>query len=199
MRHPRLRRIDFKIVIRQLPAMPRHLILSTSLNPGSRSRVLAEIALKHFQQNGADVELVDISKMTLPLCDAFSCYAQPDVVALNAKITEARGIIMATAIYNYDVSAAAKNVLELTGDAWSDKIVSFLCAAGGHGSYMSVMSFANSLMLDYRCVVLPRFVYAPRVEISDKTFGDAAVNGRIEQLTVEMVRWTGALFPVAGG
>ena len=27
-------------------------------------------------------------------------------------------------------------------------------------SYMSVMAYANSLMLDFRCVIIPRFVYA---------------------------------------
>ena len=53
-----------------------------------------------------------------------------------------------------------KNMIELTGSAWEDKIVGFLCAAGGHTSYMSVMSYANSLMLDFRCVIIPRFAFA---------------------------------------
>ena len=51
-------------------------------------------------------------------------------------------------------------MIELTGSAWEDKIVGFLCAAGGMGSYMSVMAYANSLMLDFRCVIIPRFVFA---------------------------------------
>ncbi len=51
-------------------------------------------------------------------------------------------------------------MIELAGSAWEDKIVGFLCAAGGMSSYMSVMAYANSLMLDFRCVIIPRFVYA---------------------------------------
>ena len=70
------------------------------------------------------------------------------------------GIVVATPIYNYDASAAAKNLVELTGRAWQNKVVGFLCAAGGDGSYMSIMALANSLMLDFRCVIVPRFVYA---------------------------------------
>ncbi len=175
--------------------MSRYLILSTSLNPGSRSRVLAQITLQHFEKKQAPVEFIDLSEFSLPICDASSCYSHPQVLALEPKISAARGIIVATAIYNYDVNAAAKNLLELTGDAWSDKVVGFVCAAGGQGSYMSVMGFANSLMLDYRCLVIPRFVYAPRSEITDKTFGDKAVNDRIEQLASEMMRVTDALFP----
>ena len=69
-------------------------------------------------------------------------------------------MIVAAPVYNYDVSASAKNMIELTGNAWEDKMVGFLCAAGGMSSYMSVMAYANSLMLDFRCVIIPRFVYA---------------------------------------
>lgn len=177
--------------------MSRYLILSTSLNPGSRSRVLAKIVLQHFEKKTAAVEFIDLSALSLPMCDASSCYSHPQVLELEPKISAARGIVVATAIYNYDVNAAAKNLLELTGDAWSDKVVGFVCAAGGQGSYMSVMGFANSLMLDYRCLIVPRFVYAPRSEVTDKTFGDRAINDRIEQLASEMVRVTEAFFPSA--
>jgi FMN reductase len=47
-------------------------------------------------------------------------------------------------------------------DALGGKTVGFLISAGGHGSYMSVMPFANSLMLDFRCWIVPRFVYVPQ-------------------------------------
>jgi FMN reductase len=93
------------------------------------------------------------------------------------------------------VNAAAKNVLELTGKAWEGKVVGFICAAGGHGSYMSVMPFANSLMLDYRCHIIPRFVYAAPSHIDESTFGDAALNRRVEELAAETQRVTDALFP----
>ena len=35
-------------------------------------------------------------------------------------------------------------MIELTGSAWENKIVAFLCAAGGHASYMSVMAYATA-------------------------------------------------------
>ena len=94
------------------------------------------------------------------MCDADACYAAPGAQKLSRAVGEADGIMVAAPVYNYDVSAAAKNMIELTGKAWEDKIVGFLCAAGGMSSYMSVMAYANSLMLDFRCVIIPRFVYA---------------------------------------
>ncbi len=175
----------------------RYLVISCSLNPKSRSRILAQIAHKHLTVKNLAADFIDLAELNLPMCDAGACYSHPGVVALTPRIADARGIIIATAIYNYDVNAAAKNLIELTGDAWEEKVVGFVCAAGGHGSYMSVMPFANSLMLDYRCVIVPRFVYAPRADINDKTFGDAAINERTEELAVELIRVTDALHPAS--
>jgi FMN reductase len=96
-------------------------------------------------------------------------------------------------LYNYDVAATTKNMIELTGSAWEDKIVGFLCAAGGMGSYMSVMAYANSLMLDFRCVIIPRFVFATSEGFDGDKIIDKKVVRRIETLADELVRFTKAL------
>jgi FMN reductase len=173
----------------------RYLVLSCSLNPDSRSRILARMVHRHLAGRSGGAEFVDLQDYNLPLSDAGACYGHPDVLALTPKVRAAKGIIVATAIYNYDVNSATKNLLELTGRAWEGKVVGFICAAGGHGSYMSVMPFANSLMLDYRCLIIPRFVYAAPAHIDESTFGDEVLNRRIEELAAETERVTEALFP----
>jgi FMN reductase len=60
-------------------------------------------------------------------------------------------------------------------------------------SYMSVMAYANSLMLDFRCVIIPRFVYATGQAFKDGELIDTKVAQRIEQVAAELVRFTGAL------
>ena len=173
----------------------RYLTLSCSLNPESRSRVLARIVHQHLSSRPGGAEFIDLQDYNLPISDAGACYGHPQVRELSAKVRTAKGIIVGAPIYNYDVNAAAKNFLELTGKAWEGKVVGFICAAGGHGSYMSVMPFANSLMLDYRCHIIPRFVYAAPSHIDEETFGDAALNQRVEALAAETQRLTDALFP----
>ena len=69
----------------------------------------------------------------------------------------------------------------------------FLCAAGGMGSYMSVMAYANSLMLDFRCVIIPRFVFATSDAFDGDNISDNKVVKRIEALADELVRFTKAL------
>jgi FMN reductase len=72
-------------------------------------------------------------------------------------------------------------------------VVGFLCAAGGMSSYMSVMAYANSLMLDFRSVIIPRFVYATGPAFKDDEITDAKVTERIRQVAQELVRFTNAL------
>ena len=84
-------------------------------------------------------------------------------------------------------------MIELTGSAWEDKVVGFLCAAGGEASYMSVMAYANSLMLDFRCVIIPRFVFATSEAFDGENITDKKIRQRVEQVANELVRFTEAL------
>src|SRR4029077_482395 len=122
-----------------------------------------------------------------------SCYTKPGSQQVSKALKAADGILLATPVYNYDVSAAAKNLVELTGSAWEEKIVGFLCAAGGMNSYMSVMAFANSLMLDFRSTIIPRFVYATGDSFEGDELKDKKVVKRIEELATELIRYGQAL------
>ena len=173
--------------------MPKHLVISTSGNSESNSRVMGRVAFEHLQKQGADCEWIDISNLDLPLCDADKCYLNPAAQQLQKAIAGADGMIVAAPVYNYDVSAAAKNMIELTGSAWEDKIVGFLCAAGGMSSYMSVMAYANSLMLDFRTVVIPRFVYATGDSFDGEQLVDKKVEKRVQQVADDLIRFTAAL------
>ena len=154
---------------------------------------MGRIALAHLQNRKVDCAWIDIGEMDLPLCDADKCYGMPGSKKLGAEIKTADGILIAAPVYNYDVAAAAKNMIELTGSVWEDKIVGFLCAAGGDGSYMSVMAYANSLMLDFRCVIIPRFVFATGDAFDGENITDKKITERIEQVADDLVRFTEAL------
>jgi FMN reductase len=72
-----------------------------------------------------------------------------------------------------------------------------MCAAGGKSSYMSVMSVANSLMLDFRCLIIPRFVYADGTSFDDFSITDAEVEKRLNGLLEDAKRLSEALTPVS--
>ncbi len=176
--------------------MSRLAVVSCSLNPNSRSRVLANRAHELLKARGADVDWIDLADIPLPLCDGGAAYGDANAKVVKERLRVARGILLATPIYNFDGSAATKNLIEMTGrDVWTDTVAGFLCAAGGQGSYMSVMALASSLMLDFRTIIIPRFVYATGKDFDGDTITAAAVLERIEGLTNELIRFTSGLYP----
>ena len=121
-----------------------YLVISCSLRPASRARILARRAHECLTTAGHEAELIDLIDHPLPLCDGDTSYDAEHVAKLDALIRSAQGVLIGTPVYNYDASAATKNLIELTGQAWTNKVVGFLCAAGGSGSYKSIMGLANS-------------------------------------------------------
>ncbi len=165
-----------------------YLVISGSLRPDSNSRIMAQTLVERYHALGASTELLDLRDTPLPLCDGERAYADPQLPGLVEKIAGARVIVIAAPVYNYDVNAAVKNLVELTGKAWEDKIVGFLCAAGGTSSYMSVMGLANSLMLDFRSLIVPRFVYATHTDFQDGKIVSEKVRDRIGQLAASSMK-----------
>ena len=170
-----------------------YLVISCSLRPASRSRILARRAHECLTTAGHEAELIDLIDHPLPLCDGDTSYDAEHVAKLDALIRNAQGVLIGTPVYNYDASAATKNLIELTGQAWTNKVVGFLCAAGGDGSYMSMMGLANSLMLDFRCLVIPRFVYATKEAFAEGRVSDSKVNDRIQELADTLTRLSKAM------
>jgi FMN reductase len=162
------------------------LVLGCSLNPGSNSQILAREAAGILQSLGVTAEVIDLRERPLPVCDGETSDANAQAIA--AAVGRAQAIVFAVPIYNFDVNAAAKNVVEHAGSAFEGKLVAFLCSAGGSASYMSVMSLANSLMLDFRCLIVPRFVYSTSECFRDGEIVSSDVAARVRILCEDVVR-----------
>jgi len=148
---------------------------------------------KALSKNLNEVEFFDLQKNPLPMCDGDKCYDLPEVIVFRKKVESAKGIIMAIPIYNYNVSSGAKNIIELGGRMLYDKVFGFICAAGGKSSYMSVMSFASSLMIDYRCFIIPKFVYALKSDFNENEITNPDIKERIDELGNDLIRISEAL------
>ena len=140
-----------------------------------------------------ELDFFDLQENPLPMCDGDECYDLPEVIDFRNRIDKANGIIMAIPIYNFNVSSGAKNIVELGGKKLYDKNFGFLCAAGGKNSYMSVMGLANSLMIDYRCYIIPKFVYALKKDFDEISVTNTDIKERIKELGNDMIRITKAL------
>jgi len=187
----------------------RVLIIATSLNPNSKSLILAEHARDALAAKNIDVRLIWLRDVPMPLCDGTgSAWINPEVARMREEVQRCTHVIFAVPIYNYDVNAAAKNLIEhifnwntYRDDNWKgvmDKIAGIICAAGGSHSYMSALSFTNSLALEGRWWVAPRIVYANSREFENlenrKIVGEKIIQ-RIAQLLDELL----SHYPVLSG
>ncbi len=139
--------------------MTKVTIIATSLSEDSKSQRIAKLVESELTDQGVTCELFDLRESDLPMAGSSSSWGSPDANRLSESVESSSHVLFAVPIYCYDVNAAAKNVIELIGRSFTKKIVSFACSAGGVSSYMSVMAMANHLMLDFRSVIVPRFLY----------------------------------------
>jgi FMN reductase len=156
------------------------LIISCSIHPQSRSRILAEILKNELPK----ADYVNMREYPLPLCDGKTAYDNPFVPVLKEKVKNASGIILAVPVYNYNLNAVMKNLVELLGDSWTNKPVAFMCTAGGSSSYLAPLGIMNSLMLDFRCFILPRYVYATASDFNEER--TKLVNNKIKERVVQL-------------
>jgi len=170
----------------------KNLIISCSLRPGSNSRKMAVELHNQLKNKNVESELMDLRDYDIPVCDGDKCYDHETTIMLRKKVEEAKCVVISTPVYNFNVSSTAKNFVELTGRMWEGKIAGFMSAAGGRSGYMSVMSLANSLMLDFRVVIIPKHVHAERSSFKDEKI-EKEIEERIEDLAKDVIKFSNAL------
>ena len=143
-------------------------VVSSSLDPESRSRQIAELCTEKLRAQQVDATFIDLRVTKLGRFDNDTVYGTPEYAELHAAIAQADGLLLCTPIYNWSVSSELKRLIEVTGStppdgsmrgAWFDKVVTFAGAAGLPHSYMAFSTLATTLMLDFKCVVNPYQIY----------------------------------------
>lgn len=177
----------------------KQLVIGCSLSPQSHSQAMAQELVTELSRIGDEAELVDLRQVALPFCDGGESFGDQQVARLSAKIQAADAIALAVPVYNFDVGGATRNLIAMTGSAWNDKVVGLMGAAGGQRSYMALMGVASSLMLDFRCVIIPRYAYAGKQSFSSGELTDPEVKERIARLAKDLNRFSQALAPVLNG
>lgn len=160
-------------------APPQIAVLSASLGSDSNSRSLCWHACEFAKERGIEAEFINLQDhRVLPYFEEGS----EGIEEISAKLDAAAAIIVSFPLYNYNMSASLKALIEHCGNCFEDKVVGIMTAAGGQSSYMSVMSIVQSLMCDYRSWIIPRYVYAARGDFEQEGKPGQEVRQRIEQL-----------------
>ena len=185
------------------------LIINCSLDINSKSFTLAQIAQNHALFQKYPSSLLDLRNFELPISNGYGqdAYQHPDVLTIHDKIAEADAILLAVPIYNFNVNAACKNLVELTGTAypggqngkvWERKVIGMIASAGGNKCYTTPLSILSSFMLDFRSVIVPQYVYCTVDDyIEEEPIPD--VMSRIHTLVDQTVFFAEQLLPYTEG
>src|SRR5262245_36808384 len=169
--------------------------LGGSLARTSRSRAALVRALDGAARAGAEIELLDLRKLDLPMYD--SDVADPTEAAshLIESCYAADGMIWSSPLYQGTISGAFKNALDwlhLLGDRdppyLHDTVIGLLSAAGGtHGlQAINTMEFSVRALRGWAVpYVVP---LAGRVFDADGRIQDPTVELQLETLGGEVVR-----------
>ena len=161
-------------------------IIGTSLSEASKSQLLGQQFESRLKTENISCERIDLRELALPFAGSSDSWSSVEAAQLKESVERSSHVVFVVPIYCYDVNAAAKNVIELIGKAFTKKVVSFICSAGGNSSYMSVMGLANHLMLDFRTVIVPRFLYVDDSGWVDGITVTPEINDRMELLLEDM-------------
>ncbi len=177
---------------------PRISVVSSSLDPHSRSAVIAKLCLDKLEQQGIATTFIDLREINLAPFDNDTVYKTAEYAELHSAVAAANGLVLCTPIYNWSVSAELKKLVEATGStppdssrrgAWFDKVITFAGAAGLPHSYMAFGALATTLMLDFKCVINPYHIYVHNRHWTADELGDEA-HARIDKALLVMLELT---------
>ena len=96
-------------------------VLSTSLDPESRSAWLCDLAAAQLRAQGHEVTHLDLRATPLPPFDndqgPHGCYAHPHAEVYHRAIREADGVFLGVPVYNWGLGSGVKALVELTGSS----------------------------------------------------------------------------------
>lgn len=203
--------LSFALVMACMPTwvmatgLPKVLVISSSLDPKSKSALVAKIAyemLAHKKQE-VESEFLDLRQFSFPTANGHeqSAYDHADVKWVHDKIASADAIILTVPIYNYTPASTTKNLIELTnhkhkeilsGKAWQGKVVAFISNAGSPASQLAFMPLMNSLFLDAGIHVVPAYVFTSTQDFKENK-PSSSIEERLKNMVQETVSLTKAL------
>ena len=151
------------------------LILSCSLNKKSFGSQIAQYIVQKYPS----FDSVLIKDCDFGLCDGYdgSAFESQKLQALQKKIEASDGVIILAPIYNFDVSASCKNLLDLlskpykdqlTGKSLRHKTIAFIGTCIHTTSYLAPMNFLAKTMLSHEAFIFPKHLILSPEEPEDR-------------------------------
>ena len=134
--------------------------ISCSPRKGQNTDTILHAALDGAEETGAETEFFSVAGKRIPPCDGCwscgkqgTCHIKDDMQELYEKLKTADGMIFATPVYFFDVTAQAKAIIDRTcalqpfGEPLRNKVAGIMVCAGSTGimdAVKSIQAFLNA-------------------------------------------------------
>lgn len=117
-----------------------------STREGSRTKIMVELALETAREAGADVQLLDLREVSLPVFETRreDIWELPPVKRVIETAEWADAFILGTPEYHGGISGALKNWMDYLYDELSGKLCGVVSASGGGGGVTSILATKQS-------------------------------------------------------
>lgn len=166
-----------------------------SLREGSYTVATVEHALEGANRAGAEVDLVDLRELELPLCngneDEEEAYPD-DVFEMRERVQAADGIVLGTPEYHGSYSGVLKNALDLMGfDEFEGKMLGLVGVSGGRMGAQAAMNDLRDVGRALHAWVVPSQAGVPRAwdAYEEGTLADEDLLGRVRSVGEEVTRY----------
>lgn len=192
-------------------SVPRILAFAGSLRRDSWNKKLVRAAAESARAAGAEVTLLDLRELPMPLYDGDLEAAEG--VPENARrfkklLQEHQGLLLACPEYNSSITGVLKNAIDWASRqeegekslaCFDGKVAALLAASPGALGGLRGLVTVRSILSNIRVLVLPeQFALSKAHEAfgPDGTLSDAKARGSVESIARRLVEVTGRL---AGG
>jgi chromate reductase len=191
---------------------PRILAFAGSLRAGSFNKKLVRIAAEGARAAGAEVTLLDLRDLPMPIYDGDIEREQglpPNARTFKSLLIDHHGVLLSTPEYNSQYPAVLKNAIDWAsrqepGDtplmAFKGKIAAVMSASPGALAALRSQTLVRSLLLYLGMVVVPTQIGVARAAEAFDEAGrlkDEKQQAAIEALGAEAVRYVRALYPTS--
>ena len=158
-------------------------LVSSSLNPQSRSAILIHQAAKVLQSQGWDSEVIDLREVLLPFCDGRKLEEYPqDLIPLQKKLLAAKGLVFGVPVYCYSLSGGLKNFIDLFSRSCAEKPFGVCAAAGSPWSYLAIADLFRIMNFESKAIGIQPTVMATPQDFTEDQISNPELEARLETM-----------------
>lgn len=174
------------------------LAFAGSLRSGSYNRMALTYAVEGAKEAGAEVEVVDLKELGLPLFDEdIEDKGLPKgVVTLKAKVLAADGILIASPEYNWSVPGVLKNAIDWVSrdtNEFQGKTVAYMGASNGSFGTVRMQIAILPILITLGMYIMPAKVFIPNAQdkfSEDGKLNDPKIEEKLKKLGTDLVAFT---------